>query len=127
LAALIESLPNNDEFALGFEYLPDVLGTLSEFLLKFADELVILSFGVIQVVVGQLGILLFKLTFDFVSRAFEPELVHTSGSLLSRWLAAPEAIDWRLGPSGFVGVFKALVPELIGRPIRSQQLPAGCE
>jgi hypothetical protein len=59
LAAFVGSLPDHSEHALSFQYMPDLLGALSELLLKSANELVILSLGIFQIVVSQLGVLLF--------------------------------------------------------------------
>jgi hypothetical protein len=52
LAAFVGSLPDHNQTALGFDYMPDLLGALSELLLKSANELLILSLGIFQIVIG---------------------------------------------------------------------------
>ena len=58
------------------EYFSHFLRRLSELFLKFAYQFVLLAFGVGEVVVGQLSVLLFKLALDFIPRAFELEFIH---------------------------------------------------
>jgi hypothetical protein len=56
------------------------LCALSELFLKFSDQFVILALCIGEIVVGQLGVLLFELTFDLIPRAFELEFVHVNNS-----------------------------------------------
>jgi hypothetical protein len=59
-----------------FKHLAHFLCAPSELFLKFANQLVILAFSVGEVVVGQLSVLLFELTFHLIPGAFELKLVH---------------------------------------------------
>jgi hypothetical protein len=63
-----------------FKHLAHFLCALSELLLNFAYQLVILALSVGKVVVSQLSILLFELAFDFVPGTLESEFVHTNYS-----------------------------------------------
>ena|SRR5215469_5638188 len=54
-----------------FKHPPHFLCALSELFLKFADQFVILAFRIREIIVGQLSVLLFELTFDFIPGAFE--------------------------------------------------------
>jgi hypothetical protein len=63
-----------------FKHLPHFLCALSELFLKFANQFVIFAFRVGEIVVGQLSVLLFELTLDFIPGAFELELVHMNYS-----------------------------------------------
>lgn len=73
---------------LAFDYLADLFSALAEFLLKPADELVFLSLRIFEVVVSQLGVLLFELAFDLVPGAFDLEFVHINDSFSNRLPAA---------------------------------------
>jgi hypothetical protein len=67
-----------------FQHLAHFLCALSELFLKFANQLVILAFSVGEVVVGQLSVLLLKLTLGFIPGALELEFVHINYSGLGR-------------------------------------------
>ena len=75
---------NSKSVRLLFQHLAHFLCALSELFLKFPNQLVILAFSVGEVVVGQLSVLLLKLTFDFIPGALELEFVHISYSELGR-------------------------------------------
>ena len=65
---------------LMFKHLAHFLCAFSELFLKSANQFVILTFCVCEIVVGQLGVLLFELTFDFIPGTFELEFVHINYS-----------------------------------------------
>ena len=67
-----------------FKHLPHFLCAFSELFLKSANQFVILTFCVCEIVVGQLGVLLFELTFDFVPGAFELQFIHSSYSAVAK-------------------------------------------
>ena len=79
--------------SLVFDYLANFLSALAELLLKPADELVFLSLRIFEVVVSQLGVLLFKLTFDLVPRAFDLEFVHINSSFSNPLPAARQRLN----------------------------------
>ena len=58
-----------------FKHLPHFLCAFPELFLKSAYQFVILTLCVCEIVVGQLGVLLFELTFDFIPGTFELEFV----------------------------------------------------
>ena len=59
-----------------FKHLSHFFRALSQLFLKFANQLVILAFCISQIVIGQLSVLLFELTLDFIPGSFELEFVH---------------------------------------------------
>jgi hypothetical protein len=77
---------------LDFQQVAHFLGTFSESFLQSADEFIILALSIFEIVVGQFGILLFKLAFDFIPRTFELQFVHTDSSplpCLAVWTRTP--------------------------------------
>src|SRR6516164_6679241 len=68
-----------------FKHLSHFFRALSELFLKFANQLVIFAFGVGEIVIGQLSVLLFKLTLDLIPGAFELEFVHISN--IRKWMS----------------------------------------
>jgi hypothetical protein len=74
-----------------FKHLAHFLCALPELFLQSADQFLILAFGVGEIVVGQLSVLLFELALDFIPGAFELELVHINCSAVDR---QPVLIRW---------------------------------
>src|SRR6516162_2006271 len=68
-----------------FKHLSHFFRALSELFLKFANQLVIFAFGVGEIVIGQLSVLLFKLTLDLIPGSFELEFVHISN--IRQWVS----------------------------------------
>jgi hypothetical protein len=65
---------------LMFKHSAHFLCAFSELFLKSANQFVILTFRVCEIVVGQLSVLLFELTLDFIPGTFELEFVHINYS-----------------------------------------------
>jgi hypothetical protein len=59
------------------EDLADLLGRLSQFLLKSSYQFIVLAFRVGQVVIRKLSVLLLQLAFYLVPRTLELQFVHT--------------------------------------------------
>ena len=68
-----------------FKHFSHFFRALSEPFLKFANQLVIFAFGLGEIVIGQLSVLLFKLTLDLIPGAFELEFVHISN--IRKWMS----------------------------------------
>jgi hypothetical protein len=72
-----------------FENFAHFLRAFSELLLKSADQFIIFAFGLSEIVISQLWVLLFEPALDFVPGTFELQLVRTRYSLVKRPLVIP--------------------------------------
>ena len=70
------ALQSGDQLEL-FDHPPQIFFGFPEFLLESAQQFVILPLTKRQVVIGQISILLLKLTFDLVPGTFHLKFVHT--------------------------------------------------
>ena len=65
---------------LMFKHLPDFLCALSQPFLKPTNQFVVLAFRVCEIVIRQLGVLLFEFTLDLIPRSSELKFIHTNYS-----------------------------------------------
>ena len=70
------------------DFVPDFLLGAPELFLQPPEQFIILAFGKGEIVVGQVGILLLELAFDFVPGAFDFEFGHSEN-----WIARPPKVD----------------------------------
>jgi hypothetical protein len=87
------------------DHLPDFVFSLSELLLKPSKEFILFTFRKLQIIIGEISVLLFEIALQLVPRAFDLKLVHkkldpdepllfTSGLAKSAGLACQTSAMW---------------------------------